>query len=74
MDMRTTLKGLGAVAMATIVTVGASSVWAQEAPAGGTTAAAPAANAPPPDPTRGQWDSFLDPLRDFEDEIGRAHV
>src|SRR5262249_16508710 len=21
----------------------------------------------PPDPTRGQWDSFLDPLRDFED-------
>jgi len=22
---------------------------------------------PPPDPTRGQWDSFLDPLRDFED-------
>src|SRR5438128_2941644 len=23
--------------------------------------------AAPPDPTRGQWDSFLDPLRDFED-------
>src|SRR5262245_21125254 len=22
----------------------------------------------PADPTRGQWDSFLDPLRDFEDE------
>jgi hypothetical protein len=25
------------------------------------------AASPPPDPTRGQWDSFLDPLRDFED-------
>jgi hypothetical protein len=24
--------------------------------------------AAPTDPTRGQWDSFLDPLRDFEDE------
>ncbi len=23
---------------------------------------------PPPDPTRGQWDSFLDPVRDFEDD------
>jgi hypothetical protein len=30
-------------------------------------AAAPAAEAPK-DPTRGQWDSFLDPLRDFEDD------
>jgi hypothetical protein len=30
-------------------------------------AAAPEAAATPPDPTRGQWDSFLDPLRDFED-------
>ena len=26
-----------------------------------------AADEAPPDPTRGQWDSFLDPLRDFED-------
>src|SRR5215468_617194 len=68
MDTRNALKGLGAAAMATMVIVGASSVWAQEAPAGGTTEAAPAANAPPPDPTRGQWDSFLDPLRDFEDD------
>src|SRR4029077_18726216 len=37
---------------------------ADEAPAGG----APA-TAPPPDPTRGQWDAFLDPLRDFEDNV-----
>ena len=37
---------------------------AEEAPAEG----APAAAAPAPDPTRGQWDSFLDPWRDFEDE------
>lgn len=29
---------------------------------------AAAEEAPAPDPTRGQWDSFLDPLRDFEDE------
>jgi putative OmpL-like beta-barrel porin-2 len=29
--------------------------------------AAPAEKGPPPDPTRGQWDSVLDPLRDFED-------
>jgi hypothetical protein len=69
MDMRMALKGLGAIAMATVLIVGASSVWADEAPAaGGTAEAAPAANAPPPDPTRGQWDSFLDPLRDFEDD------
>jgi len=68
MDTRIALKGLGAAAMATMVIVGASSVWAQEAPAGAPTEAAPAANAPPPDPTRGKWDSFLDPLRDFEDD------
>ncbi|HLY37849.1 MAG TPA: outer membrane beta-barrel protein [Candidatus Binatia bacterium] len=36
----------------------------EAAPAEGTSAAAPA-----PDPTRGQWDSFLDPLRDFEDNV-----
>src|SRR5262245_66537551 len=69
MDMRRDLKASGAIATATIAIVWASSVWAEEAPAaGGTTEAAPAANAPPPDPTRGQWDSFLDPLRDFEDD------
>src|SRR5437773_5782848 len=33
---------------------------------GGTASADEEAKAPP-DPTRGQWDSFLDPLRDFED-------
>ena len=43
--------------------VGAPSVHAEEAAGGGTEAAAP------PDPTRGQWDSFLDPLRDFEDNV-----
>src|SRR3989442_2876993 len=26
----------------------------------------------PPDPTRGQWDTFLDPLRDFEDNYVTA--
>src|SRR5690242_17662992 len=41
---------------------------ADEAPAGGTAAAAP-----PPDPTRGQWDSFLDPLRDWEDNFVTAN-
>jgi hypothetical protein len=40
---------------------------ADEAPATGGEAAAPAAAAPAPDPTRGGWDAFLDPLRDFED-------
>jgi hypothetical protein len=30
--------------------------------------AAPPAEAAPPDPTRGQWDAFLDPLRDAEDQ------
>ena len=66
--MRITLRACGAVAMATILSVGARSSWAQEAAPQGGTAAAPAANAPPPDPTRGKWDSFLDPLRDFEDD------
>src|SRR5262249_43870368 len=68
MEMRIALRACGAIAMASILTVGASSAWAEEAPAAGGTEAAPAANAPPPDPTRGQWDSFLDPLRDFEDD------
>jgi len=36
-----------------------------QAPAGGEATAAAAA--PAPDPTRGGWDAFLDPLRDFED-------
>ncbi len=44
---------------------GLSTARAEEA-AGGEAAAA---QAPPPDPTRGQWDSFLDPLRDFEDNF-----
>src|SRR5581483_1863747 len=35
-----------------------------QAPAGGEATAAAAA--PAPDPTRGGWDAFLDPLRDFE--------
>ncbi len=34
---------------------------------GGTAARADEEAKTPPDPTRGQWDSFLDPLRDFED-------
>src|SRR2546425_12145471 len=34
---------------------------------GGTAARAAEEAKAPPDPTRGQWDSFLDPLRDFED-------
>src|SRR2546422_9712124 len=34
---------------------------------GGTAARAEEEAKAPPDPTRGQWDSFLDPLRDFED-------
>jgi putative OmpL-like beta-barrel porin-2 len=54
--------------------LGAILVWgvggarADEAAPGG----APAASAPPPDPTRGQWDSFLDPLRDVEDNYVSA--
>ena len=35
--------------------------------AGAMPARAEDAASPPPDPTRGQWDAFLDPLRDFED-------
>src|SRR5262249_48136082 len=66
--MRINLRACGAIAMATMLSVGARSSWAQEAAPPGGTAAAPAANAPPPDPTRGKWDSFLDPLRDFEDD------
>src|SRR5215470_17065669 len=66
MEMRIALRGCGAIAMAIILSAGASSAWADEPPAAG--GATPAANAPPPDPTRGQWDSFLDPLRDFEDD------
>src|SRR6266403_6108403 len=41
---------------------------AEDQPEGG----APAAAKAPPDPTRGQWDSFLDPLRDFEDNYVSA--
>src|SRR5262245_10124744 len=66
--MRINLRAWGAIAMATILCVWARSAWAEEAPAAGGTQGAPAANAPPPDPTRGKWDSFLDPLRDFEDD------
>jgi Putative beta-barrel porin-2, OmpL-like. bbp2 len=69
MKTKIALWGCGIIGVAAIVAVGARSVWADEAPAAtGATEAAPAANAPPPDPTRDQWDSFLDPLRDFEDD------
>jgi Putative beta-barrel porin-2, OmpL-like. bbp2 len=46
-------------------TLGTMPACAEDQPEGG----APAASEPPPDPTRGQWDSFLDPLRDFEDNV-----
>src|SRR5438034_6574896 len=39
---------------------------------GGTAARADEEAKAPPDPTRGQWDSFLDPLRDFEDNYVAA--
>jgi hypothetical protein len=39
------------------------------APASAEEAAAEAEKAPPPDPTRGQWDAFLDPVRDAEDQL-----
>src|SRR6266481_3349202 len=39
---------------------------------GGTAARADEVAKAPPDPTRGQWDSFLDPLRDFEDNYVTA--
>src|SRR3989441_10248992 len=39
---------------------------------GGTAARADEEAKAPPDPTRGQWDSFLDPLRDFEDNYVTA--
>ena len=58
MRSRTTLVCLLAAAVATW-TGSPGVVRAEEAAAGEA--------APPPDPTRGQWDSFLDPLRDFED-------
>jgi hypothetical protein len=38
-------------------------------PAGAEEAAAEAETAPAPDPTRGQWDAFLDPVRDAEDQL-----
>src|SRR5437879_12800193 len=41
-------------------------------PVGGMARAEEEAKAPP-DPTRGQWDSFLDPLRDFEDNFVTAN-
>src|SRR5207245_1722426 len=39
---------------------------------GGTAARADEEAKAPPDPTRGQWDAFLDPLRDFEDNYVTA--
>jgi hypothetical protein len=49
--------------------LGLGSARAEDQPAEGT---APAANQPPPDPTLGKWDSFLDPLRDVEDNYVTA--
>src|SRR5438094_730377 len=60
LDMRTTL----VIAFLAAILVWGVSARAEEAPAEGA-----AEKAPPPDPTRGQWDSFLDPLRDFEDNV-----
>src|SRR5262245_24561809 len=63
LDMRMTL--VIAVLAAILAWGWRSGARAEEAPAEGGTAE----KAPPPDPTRGQWDSFLDPLRDFEDNV-----
>jgi hypothetical protein len=52
--------------MMTMLALGVVSAPAEQAPSGEGTGQ-PAEAAPAPDPTRGQWDSFLDPLRDFED-------
>jgi hypothetical protein len=49
--------------LATVLGWGATA-RTEEPPAEGT-----ATEAAPADPTRGQWDSFLDPLRDFEDNV-----
>src|SRR5207245_5752781 len=46
-----------------VVVAGLATALAGIGPLGGTASADEA----PSDPTRGQWDSFLDPLRDFED-------
>ena len=56
--MRTTrtVAAIGGIA-ALVLTLGIIPARADDQPA-----------QPPPDPTRGQWDSFLDPLRDFEDD------
>src|SRR2546428_9415138 len=55
--MRTRMLVLGCLAAALVAT----------GLVGGTAARAEEETKAPPDPTRGQWDSFLDPLRDFED-------
>lgn len=54
MRTKRTIATLGG-AVALVLTLGVCSARAEEAAA-------------PTDPTRGQWDSFLDPVRDFEDE------
>src|SRR6266852_5891735 len=46
-----------------VVVAGLATAMVGIGPLGGTARADEA----PSDPTRGQWDSFLDPLRDFED-------
>src|SRR5215467_13142103 len=53
--------------LAAMLALGIGSARAQNAPEGG--AAAETTTTTLPDPTRGQWDSFLDPLRDFEDNV-----
>ncbi len=70
MRMRTLImSGCLAAAMAGMGPVGGTARADEAAAPEG---AAPAASQPPPDPTRGQWDSFLDPLRDFEDNYVTA--
>jgi Putative beta-barrel porin-2, OmpL-like. bbp2 len=54
MRTKRTIATLGG-AVALVLALGVCAARAEEAAA-------------PTDPTRGQWDSFLDPLRDFEDE------
>src|SRR5947208_17095598 len=60
--MRTRMRVIGCLA-ATLAAPGLG---------GGAAARADEEAKAPPDPTRGQWDAFLDPLRDFEDNYVTA--